>query len=187
MLRRTAALSAALLLSGCAALPAAKTPAPTFPLLAPATLGTSRSVQQILHVAYGDQEATLNAVLTATPGHLQVIALNAMGLRLFTVDYDAAGLKAERMPGLPEQIDPARVLADLQLAFWPLAALQTAAQGTDWQISEPYFGTRRLKRAGRLIAEVHYADNHPWRGRLWLANYEFGYSLAVESAALGAP
>lgn len=187
-MRGAALLVATLALAGCAGIaPSARAPAAPLPLLAPAALGSVQSVQQVLHVAYGEQQATLNAVLTVTPEHLQVIGLNAVGLRLFTVDYDAAGLRAERLPGLPAEIDPARMLADLQLAFWPLAALQAAARGSAWEVSEPFAGMRRLRRAGRLIAEVHYADDHPWQGRLWLANYEFGYSLAVDSAPPGAP
>ena len=155
-----------------------------FPLLAPETLGTSQSVQQVLNVAYADKEATLTAVLTATPQHVQVIGLNAVGVRLFTVDYDGVSVKSERLPGLPDQIEPQRMLADLQLAFWPLPTLQQALQGSTYEVGEPTPGTRRLKRAGKLAAEVHYADDHPWSGRLWLANYAFGYSLAVDSSPL---
>ena len=181
---RTLWIAFATLLAGCA-MPASRTAvqiSAPMPLLPPAALGGAHSAQQVLHVAYGDQEATLSAVLTVSRDHLQVIGLNAVGLRLFTLDYDGAQLKTERMPGLPEQIDPARVLADLQLAFWPLTALQNATRDSEWRVSEPYARTRRLKRAGKLAAEVHYADGKPWQGRLWLSNYQFGYSLAVDSA-----
>jgi hypothetical protein len=49
-------------------------------------------------------------------------------------------------------------------------------------VTEPFAGTRRLKRDGRLIAEVHYSKpgTDPWRSHVWLANFEYGYSLAVD-------
>jgi hypothetical protein len=106
-------------------------------------------------------------------------------VRLFTVDYDGEHLKTERLAGLPEQIDASRVVADLQLGLWPLTALQAATENTTYAIGEPAPGTRRVKRAGKLYEEVHYAGADPWNGKLWLSNYEFGYSIAVESASLG--
>src|SRR5438128_388668 len=103
-MRNAALASTALFFCGCVSLaPAPKPTVDALPLLSPATLGFSRSVQQVLHVAYGEQDATLSAVLTVTPERLQVIGLNAVGLRLFTLDYDGAALKTERAPGLPEQ------------------------------------------------------------------------------------
>jgi hypothetical protein len=181
--RAAALASAALFLAGCAAsAPRPASVAAGLPLLAPATLGESRTVQQVLHVAFGDRDATLNAVLSLTPEKLQVVGLNAVGLRLFTVEYAGGELKSERAPGLPAEVDPARVLSDLQLAFWPLSALQAATRDTAYEIIEPYARARRLKRNGRLIAEVHYADDRPWSGRVWLSNFEHGYSLAVDPA-----
>ena len=178
---RIGATAAALLLCGCASVATTRLPPlANLPLLPPAALGATRSVQQVLHVAYGDQGATLSAVLTVTPQNVQVIGLNAVGLRLFTLDYDGTTLKSERLPGLPEQIDPARVLADLELAFWPLTALQGALHDAGYQVTEPFARTRRLERDGKLVAEVHYAGD-PWSGRLWLSNFQFGYSLAVDS------
>ena len=106
-------------------------------------------------------------------------------MSLFTIDYDGEHLATERLPGLPEQIDAQRMLADLQLALWPLKSLQGATIDTTYTIGEPTAGTRRVKRGGKLYAEVHYAGADPWSGKLWLSNYEFGYSIAVESAALG--
>lgn len=182
---RAAAAAIALLLCACAHEQTVQRAPEIFPVLAPSTLGAERSVQQVLHVAYGEQEATLSVVLTVTPSHLEAIGLNAVGVRLFTVDYDGEHLRTERLPGLPEQIDAQRVLADLQLALWPLKALQGATQNSTYAIGEPVAGTRRVLRAGKLYAEVHYAGADPWSGRLWLSNYGFGYSIAVESAPLG--
>ncbi len=175
----------AIFLSACAHEQTVQLAPEMFPVLPPATLGAERSVQQVLSVAYADQESTLSVVLDVTQSHLQVIGLSAVGVRLFTIDYDGEHLKSEKLPGLPEQIDARRMLADLQLALWPLTALQAATQNSTYAIGEPTAGTRRVKRGGKLYEEVHYAGADPWSGKLWLSNYEFGYSIAVESAPLG--
>lgn len=172
----------ALLLSACATVsaPPAST-ASALPVLPAASLGQPRSAQQIVRAAFADSEATMQCVVEITPQRMSVVALNAMGLRLFSVAVEDGQTSVERMPGVPEQIQPERILSDIQLAFWPLEKLQQSYRGTPWQVSEPFAGTRRLKREGRLIAEVHYAQSskNPWSGHLWLSNYEFGYSLAV--------
>ena len=177
-----------LLLSACATVPAPPdSTAVALPVLPAASLGQSRSAQQIVRAAFADTEATMQCVVEITPQRMSVVALNAMGLRLFSVAVEDGQTTVERMPGVPEQIQPERILSDIQLAFWPLDKLQQSYRGTDWQVSEPFANTRRLKRNGRLIAEVHYAQSGKdlWRGHLWLSNFEFGYSLAVTSQAQG--
>lgn len=179
-----ASLLIALTLCGCASAPAQRgEPPPPMPLLSAESLGQVRSARQIVHAAFADSEVTMQCVVEITPQRISVIALNAIGLRLFSVSVEDGKTTVERSPGVPEQVQPERILSDIQLAYWPLPKLQRAYAGTDWQVSEPFASTRRLKRAGRLIAEVHYAQTGKdlWRGRLWLSNYEFGYALSVIS------
>jgi len=177
----------ALLLSGCANFAASPPPAAakvSVPPLPAATLGQTRSAVQIVRAAFGKQEATMQCAVDVAPQRMQVVALSAMGLRLFGVTVENGQTTVERAPGVPEQIQPEQILRDIQFCYWPLAALQAGYQGTSWEVSEPFAGTRRLKRDGRLIAEVHYSKpgTDPWRSRLWLTNFEYGYSLAVDPA-----
>lgn len=171
-----------LMLSACSSLPLQE--APGFPPLAPAMPGASRSALQLLHGAFGDRELAFQCVVDATPARLTLVGLGAQGQRWFSLRHDGTALVLEPGPLMPAVLDPRRVLADLQLLLWPLGALQQAFAGTAWQVSEPVAATRRLRRDGRLIAEVHYAGADPWLGRAWLSNFEFGYSLAVESQPL---
>ena len=106
--------------------------------------------------------------------------MTATGQRVFTATYDGRAVTAERGAFVPADIEPERVLADMQLALWPLPALREAL-GERYEVAEPFAGVRRLKRSGRLIAEVHYAGDDPWSGRLWLVSFEHGYSLTVDT------
>ena len=152
--------------------------------LPPASLGSSRSARQLLRGAFGDREASLQAVVDVNPQRITVVGLTAMGNRVFSVSYDGSSLKSDTSPLAPKQLQPERVLVDMQLVLWPYAALQQALDGSHWQLSEPAERTRRLRRDGKLIAEIHYADTDAWRGRAWLSNFEYGYALAIESQPL---
>lgn len=182
--RWLAAAVACAFASGCVSMSEAPGPgATTLPLLSPASLEAARSVEQILHAAYGTGEATLQCIVEVTPQRLQVTGLTALGQRVFTLEQDADGVRAEASAFAPQFVDPERIVADMQLAYWPLQALQAAApEGV--RVSEPRSGVRRLERDGRLVAEVHFADPDPWNGRLWLVNLEFGYSLDIRSRSL---
>lgn len=153
-------------------------------LLPPESLGASRSARQRLHGSFAEREETLQCVVAVDPGHISLVALSATGTRIFSLGYDGRKLDAAISPLAALQLKPERILSDMQLALWPLASLQQALVGSAWKINEPVAGTRRLRHGGRLIAEVHYSGTDPWRGRFWLSNFEFGYSLMVESTGL---
>ena len=83
-------------------------------------------------------------------------------MRLFTVSWDGTAVSAQKSAFVPDDVDPERVLADMQLALWPLPAVQAgfrARQGST--VSEPFAGVRRMRRGDALIAEVHYATARP--------------------------
>lgn len=179
-------LACAVLLCGCAAsIPRQASLVETWPLLAPSSV-VPHSVRQVLHGAFGDREVQLQSVINANPDEVTVIGVTAMGLRAFTLKYNGKELHEERAAAMPAFVNGRQLLNDVQLAFWPMAALQAALRPAGWEISEPFAGTRRLRRQGRLIAEVHYADADPWSGRLWLSNFAYGYSLFIESSPVTA-
>lgn len=171
-------------LAGCATPSQRTTSVDAWPLLTPAALGSTQQVKQLLRGAFGAQDFNLQCAVTVEPGKLAVIGVTALGLRAFTLDYDGKQLKEERAPQLPDFVSAQQLLNDLQLAFWPLPELQSAYRPAQGEVVEPFKGTRRLLRQGRLLAEVHYADANPWSGRLWLSNFVYGYSLYIETSPL---
>jgi hypothetical protein len=187
MTRRTYTTIAAMLatgvLAGCAShLPQASGDAR--PLVAPSTAGADKSVSQIVRGAFGLRDMTMNCVVTLQDGAMTVVGLSALGLRVFTIRYDGATTTVDNSLPVPPQLTPERLLADLQLVYWPLHALAPPLTSAGWQLSEPAPGTRRLRRDDRIVAEVHYSNDDPWNGRSWLVNLEHGYTLNIESKSL---
>jgi hypothetical protein len=193
MTRILAPVLVVLLLAGCAhrAPPAAPSaaaapPVPASPasaprLFAPPAALSPRSASQVIHAAYGSRVATLRTAVQIDSAGLTVVGVTATGMRLFSAFYDGQRVSAERSPFVPKEVSPERVLADMQLALWPLASLQSVYAGSGQTISEPVTGVRRVVNGDRLIAEVHYASDDPWTGRLWFVNFEFGYSLTIDT------
>jgi hypothetical protein len=184
-----------MLLAGCAHSPPPEQPSSGMPpparpslsspptAFAPPEAVSPRSASQVIHAAYGKRVATLRTAVQLDAAGLKVVGVTATGMRLFSASFDGKQVSAERSPFVPKEISPERVLADMQLALWPLASLQSAYADSGQDISEPIRGVRRLVRGDRLIAEVHYASEDPWAGRLWFVNFEFGYSLTIDTTA----
>jgi hypothetical protein len=156
---------------------------PALPLLGPASLGQPHGVAQLLRGEYGDNVFTLRCVIRVDAQQLTVVGLTALGLRAFTLRYDGQHLDEERASQMPAEPSGAGLLNDLQLVYWPLATLQQAWHTVGVDVSEPWPGTRRLKRGGALLAEVHYAAD-PWNGRIWLRHFDHPYDLYIESSPL---
>jgi hypothetical protein len=152
--------------------------------MAPASLGSERIVNQVVRGAFGARELTFSCVVSVKDGSMTLVGMNSLGLRLFTIRYDGNSVQSETMPGMQAAFMPERLLADMQLVFWPFATLEKPMLAAGWQLSEPAPGIRRLRHGERLIAEAHYAGDDPWTARSWLVNFEHGYSLQIDSQAM---
>jgi hypothetical protein len=161
---------------------AAPAPLPPPPAFAPPAALSPRNASQVVHAAFGARVATLRTAVQLDAAGLKVVGVTASGMRVFTATWDGERVSAERGPFVPKEVSPERVLADMQLALWPLDSLQHAYAGSGHAVAEPFPGLRRLSRGGQLIAEVHYASPDPWDGRLWFVNFEFGYSLTIDTS-----
>jgi hypothetical protein len=191
-MRRACFTGAALLLAACqsappppvAAAPSGRvSPVPdaAHPALAPPGAVGTRSATQVIHAAYGARSVVLRTVIETGPDKLDVVGVTATGQRVFSAHYDGRTLEAQKSPFVPDELDPERVLADMQLALWPLPAVQAVFRARGLTVTEPFAGLRRLSRGDTMLAEVHYASADPWSGRLWFVNFEFDYSLTIDT------
>jgi Protein of unknown function (DUF3261) len=183
---RASLLVLSCLVASCASTPMQKSAPVTesWRPLPPSTLGAVRGANQRLRAAYGKEEISLDCVVNVDAEHLTVIGLLPAGPRVFTVGYDGRQVSMEKSRNIPETLHPELLLNDLQFAFWPREALQAALEKTPWRVTEPDPRTRRMTRDSKLVAEVHYATADPWTGRVWLVNFERGYSITIDSQPL---
>ncbi|RJG02747.1 DUF3261 domain-containing protein [Noviherbaspirillum sedimenti] len=176
-----AAMMLALTLAGCHP-PQQVQPARLGLRLEPAALGASISLQQRLAVEREGRIDYLEAALEVDDRHVGMIGL-ALGQRVMSLEFDGNELKSWRHALLPEQVRAEDVLEDIQLTYWPAAAVR-AALPTGWRIEEE--GMRRtIWSDDAKVVVINYSAEPRWNGKVALTNLRYQYQLTIQSAPAG--
>lgn len=126
------ALVGVLGLAGCQWLPVRPSwSAP--PLLAPQQAGMTLQANQRLTLTRGADHHPLLAVLATSADDIRLSALGPLGQRLLDIRYDGRQLEAVTSPRVETPLSARWILAQMQLAYWPLNALQSA-YGPPWRL-----------------------------------------------------
>lgn len=175
-------LVAMLALAGCATTRTLPTSPLPEPRLAPATLGATISVAQRLRfeTATAPDGATpgIDAQLEVDADSLRLAGI-AMGQRVLTLQWDGHELASQRHPQLPPQVDPARVLRDIQYAYWPGDVLRRALP-PGWSLDDGD-DLRTLRHGQRTLLSIRYTAQPRWAGNAVLDNVAERYRLAIQS------
>jgi len=154
-----------------AATAASATPALRLP---PSALPQPLSMQQRLTFVHGERRETVDAMVESDAAGTR-LAIHAQGQVALRLDWDGKDLKQQRAPWLPAALDGERVLNDLQLVYWPVAAI-SAALPQGWTLAEEG-GRRVLRKGDEVVATVDFMP--PLRARL--EQRALGYTLDIES------
>lgn len=169
--------------AACSTPPAAVAANPSVPLLrlAPAALGRTLSLQQLITVQirtpHGEQTREIQALLEADATHTRLAAL-AGGQVLARLDWDGTDLRATRSPWAPAEVVPERILSDLQLSLWPVPAIR-AALPAGWRL-EASAGVRRLVTGDDVAVEVSYPNDMTTE----FVQHRDGYRLTIRTLAM---
>jgi hypothetical protein len=176
-----AALSGLLVLTGCESMPpVTPVPARLGLKLAPSSLGASISLQQHITVERGGRIDELDAALEVDPEQLSLVGL-ALGQRVLTLHYDGSTLTSWRHPMLPAQVRGEDVLEDIQLTYWPAAAIAQALP-PGWRIEDD--GLRRtLWSNDAPVTVIAYSTRPRWGGKVELSNLRYHYRLTIQSVS----
>ena len=130
----SAAATCALALAGCATpVPAPSRETPQL-RLATALLGRALNLQQHLTLQAPGHDQQLDVLLEADPRHVQLGVL-AMGQVAARLDWDGTTLTESKASWWPAAVSGSRILSDLQLTLWPVAAIQ-AQLPAGWRLAE---------------------------------------------------
>lgn len=164
MHRLIAFLLATALLAACAGAPArppagpAKADAAPSLRLTPAALGREMALQQRLDFFLGERRESIEAMVEVDAGSVRVV-MHAQGQVALRLEWDGHTLDQTRAEWLPPVLDAQRVLDDLQLVYWPAAAIKERLPAGWHLVDTP--GSRRLLQDGEIVATVVYvAANH---------------------------
>lgn len=137
-------------LAGCPATPPMPPEAPQL-RLAPALLGRALNLQQHLTLQAPGREQQLDVLLEADAQHVQMGVL-AMGQVAARLEWDGSTLTESKASWWPQAVSGARILSDLQLTLWPVAAIQ-AALPAGWRLAEDG-NVRTLTQDGDVVTVI---------------------------------
>lgn len=145
--------------------------------LPPAALGRTLALQQQLTITHGTETHRLDALLEADATELRLV-VQAVGRSALRLRWDGTQLEQTRADWLPPQLAAERVLSDLQLAYWPAAAI-SAALPAGWTL-EADDAHRVLREGDVVVTEVRY----PSARRIEIEQHRDDFRLDIESVPL---
>lgn len=149
--------------------------------LPPAAFAGEISLSQRLSVSAlpGTRVNTqLDAQLEIDPARVQLAGF-ALGQRILSLSWDGKALTSQRHPLLPAEIDEKRILRDIQLVYWPAAAIQ-AALPPGWTLTESP-ERRALLFNTQTMVEIIYQARPRQTGSAEFLNKAEHYRLMIES------
>lgn len=166
-----AMLAAAAVLAGCATQPPAAAP---LLRLSPASLGRELAVVQQLDIQAAGQSRSLDVALEVDAQSVRMAFLQ-LGQTVARLEWDGRQLEQSLAPGWPKVVSAERVLSDLQLVWWPAAAVR-AGLAPGWQLAESP-QTRELSHDGRVRVSVRkLAPEH-----VELVQHAEGYTVQIHT------
>lgn len=182
---RTSLLLAVLWLTGCSH----STPGETRPkawlkpgvqvTLPPPGITPAVSSQQLLTGSVNGQTQSLLVLLNADEQKLSLAGLSSVGIRLFLLTYDKAGIHTEQSIVVPQLPPASQVLADVMLSHWPISAWQTQLP-KGWTLRD--INDRRELRdpSGNLVTEITYLLRKGKREPISIEQHAFRYHITIQ-------
>lgn len=157
-------------------------PSVRFVIPGPQALGYRITAEQLVSAQYHGDSYIWEAHIDVTPERMEIIGLDSLGRRAFTMSWRGNALSYEAAPWLPPAIKPGNVLADIALLYWPQGAVEAALAGSGATVVTTA-SDRSVMFSGNEIVHVDYGDAgaRDWNGAVHLRNLAFGYQLDIQS------
>lgn len=141
-------------------------------------LDTPLQRHQLLRVETGDLRESFQVLLEATGQQVELVALSPVGARLFSLRYDGQRIDTEQLVMDERLPPPAQILADVMLAYWPVASWRGSLPPS-WELTDE--GMQRLLRdaSGSRIVEIHYRQDGDDREPERLIQHHFDYQIHI--------
>jgi Protein of unknown function (DUF3261) len=150
-------------------------PAPSYPLLSPATYGRSYVAQHLLEGQAHGEDFTLQIHVEIDPDRILLLGFTPWQTRAFVLRYDGTTVDFENFTNREMPFPPARILSDLQQVLWP-----NLPNHNEWHVvDDPQTHERRVTFQDRLITRIRYQGVPPMQGVVELDNVALGYQLRI--------
>lgn len=133
----------------------------------------------------GAQPTEFEAMITANRKNMK-IALMAMGMKVWSIDYDGMVITEERGEQVPETLQAQYLMRDIALVYWPASSLK--GQLKDWKLVENASG-RQIFAPDSITPAVTITYQNSEKeqgseGNVILENHLHHYRLMIQSSAV---
>lgn len=147
------------------------------------------SFNQTITTVFRDNHQTFLSQLEIDQEHLTMVGLATFGARIFTMKYDGERLDFATIPQVASKIRPEILLAEFQLASWPLAPIKeqmdASTPKTYWLTAprkleiEENKDNRSIYFGGLKIINIDYRDGEDGSKEIVFRNLDRGYTLHI--------
>jgi len=154
-------------------------------LSVPGGAGKEFSAVQMVTGAWKGRSFSQQVQVMKRNGALDFVALDPLGRRAMTIQWQGDQIQATMAPWLPPDLTAQMMMAHFALIYWSGTALSDAFIGDDVIIDDRP-GSRRLLQGGRTVIEIIYDPSRElaWNGKARMLNLLLDYKLSVQSKAL---
>jgi hypothetical protein len=146
--------------------------------LSPASLGRELHLAQRVTFTRGATSMAIDAQLEADSSSLKLAAF-ALGQTVAKLSWDGVHLEETHSQRVPEAVTPARIMSDVQLAFWPEDAVRAGLPaGYALQVTP---ARRLVLHQDAPFIDVRYTGTGPVFPRIQLEHVAHGFTLLIES------
>lgn len=124
--------------------------------------------------------AAIDALVEITPESIQLVGF-MLNQQILKLHWDGVNLVSEQSERLPPTVSAAQVLRDVQLVYWPNAAIQSSLP-SGWKISTVK-QQRELQQNGQLRIRIRYQTDVQRNGTIEFENLAEGYRLHIQAVA----
>lgn len=165
-----------LALAGCANPRCPEIPGGPYYCLQTSTAVAPFTVLQDIHISRGALNERLIAQLEVDASGMRLVGFTPLGQKVLSSGFDNVAATGESL--IDERLDPRALLSLVQIATWPLEAVESGLQA-DWLVDDSPT-SRRLLHDDRLVMEVLKQGKPPCFDRLDIAMPLVGFALTVE-------
>lgn len=158
-------------------------------LLPPSSLGGSLSLSQLVVGEFLDERRSMHVEVEVTPTRLIVVGLTPVGVPLFTLEQEAGEIKVETLGTKSLPFNPRHMLSDIQIAYWPIAALRNKFQSFGLTVRQVASQSLRevLGESGEVLVAVTYHNNADKLGDITVEHFDPPYRLQIKTFKTSKP
>ena len=152
----------------------------------PAAFGRSAEIQQVVSMRQGEKTISFEARLSIKPGALKFVAIDSLGRRALTLNWNGSRLAVEKAAWLPVAVRPDCLAADIVAVYWPRLSVRAGLANIGGSVNDS-IRTRTIKVGQTKILAAEYGWNAgaPLTGTLHYKNFGWNYDVDVRSVELG--